>query len=45
MVFDSEEHLKEELMKYVIYFNEYRTHTSLGGKTPKEELEICQRIS
>jgi transposase InsO family protein len=36
MVFDSEKHLREELMKYTIYFNEYRPHSSLDGKTPKE---------
>lgn len=45
MVFDNEKHLKEELMKYNIYFNEYRQHTFLNGKTPKEELEFCQRNS
>jgi hypothetical protein len=48
MVFDSEEHLREELMKYVIYFNEYRAHSSLEGKTPKgcmeEEREAGGRI-
>jgi transposase InsO family protein len=36
MVFDSEKHFREELMKYTIYFNEYRPHSSLDGKTPKE---------
>lgn len=40
MVFDNEKHLKEELMKYNIYFNEYRKHSSLDGKTPKEFLEL-----
>ena len=46
MVFDSEEHLKEEIMKYIIYYNEYREHTSLGRKTPKDALlEFCQRNS
>lgn len=40
MIFDNEKHLREELMKYVIYFNEYRKHTSLDGKTPKEEKEF-----
>ncbi len=45
MVFDNEIHLREELMKYNIYFNEYKKHTSLDGKTPKEFLEFCQRNS
>lgn len=40
MVFDNEEELKEELMKYNIYYNEYRKHSSLGGRTPKEYGEI-----
>lgn len=39
MVFDNEQHLKEELIKYAIYFNEYRSHTSLNGKTPKDVLK------
>ena len=38
MVFKNEEHLKEEIMKYNIYYNEYRKHTSLNNKTPKEYL-------
>ena len=36
MVFNDENELKEELMKYNIYYNEYRKHSSLGGGTPKE---------
>lgn len=39
MVFDNEQHLKEELIKYTIYFNEYRSHTSLNEKTPKDVLK------
>lgn len=40
MVFNDENELKEELMKYNIYYNEYRKHSSLGGRTPKEYGEI-----
>ena len=36
MIFDGEQHLREELIKYTIYFNEYRTHGSLEGRTPRE---------
>lgn len=28
--------MKEELLKYIVYYNEHRGHTSLNGKTPKE---------
>ena len=45
IVFDSEEELKEEIMKYNIYYNEYRKHSSLDNKTPKEYLEFCHRNS
>jgi hypothetical protein len=38
IVFNDEQHLKDELMKYIIYFNEYRPHSSLEGKTPKKYL-------
>ena len=43
IVFDSEEELKEEIMKYNIYYNEYRKHSSLDNKTPKEYLDFCHR--
>jgi transposase InsO family protein len=36
MVFDSFDHLREEVMKYCLYYNEYRPHSSLKGKTPLE---------
>lgn len=44
IVFDSEEELKEEIMKYNIYYNEYRKHSSLDNKTPKEYLELSKHI-
>jgi len=30
------EDMKEELLKYMVYYNEHRGHSSLNGKTPKE---------
>lgn len=30
------EDMKEELLKYIVYYNEHRGHSSLNGKTPKE---------
>lgn len=37
--FDSLEHLKDELLQYLIYYNEHRPHQSLNGKTPAEFLK------
>ncbi len=33
--------LKEELLGYVVYYNEHRTHSALNGMTPKEVAEKC----
>lgn len=33
--FDDLEHFRRELFEYLIYYNEYRPHQALGGKTPK----------
>jgi transposase InsO family protein len=38
--FESVEHLKDELFKYMIYYNEIRPHQSLNGKAPVESLKI-----
>jgi len=34
--FDSLEHLKDELMQYLFYYNELRPHQGIGGVTPKQ---------
>ncbi|MBU1926307.1 MAG: DDE-type integrase/transposase/recombinase [Gammaproteobacteria bacterium] len=34
--FETLEEFKEELIKYLIYYNEHRPHQGIGGKTPKE---------
>jgi transposase InsO family protein len=36
MVFDTLEHLKDELMQYMIYYNHQRVHQGIDGKTPCE---------
>ena len=33
--------LKEELLGYIVYYNEHRPHSSLNGLTPKEFLQKC----
>jgi len=39
MVFDSFEHLKDEIIQYCLYYNEQRSHQAIQGKTPKELAE------
>ena len=43
--FDSAEHLKDELLQYLVYYNEHRPHSALNGKTPAEFNKNCPRIT
>jgi transposase InsO family protein len=43
--FDSPEQLKEELLQYLIYYNQHRPHQALNGKTPAEVNQNCPRIT
>lgn len=43
--FDSVSHLKDELLQYLVYYNEFRPHQGLNGKCPKEINQICPRIT
>ena len=43
-LFTSNAHFRDELEQYLIYYNEYRPHQGLAGKTPKEMNDSCQRI-
>jgi transposase InsO family protein len=43
--FDSVTHLNEELLQYLIYYNEERPHQALGGKTPATINQNCPRIT
>lgn len=36
---------EEELLKYLIYYNEHRPHQGIKGKTPLQLNEFCPRIS
>ena len=36
--FESVSELKDELEQYLLYYNTYRPHQALGGKTPLETL-------
>lgn len=39
-VFASREELEEELLKYIVYYNEYRPHQGIEGKKP---VELCAK--
>lgn len=43
--FDSLDHLKEELLQYLYYYNHERPHQALAGKPPAKFNEICPRIT
>jgi len=43
--FEDLAHFKDELFKYLLYYNKLRPHQGLGGKTPDEASQICQRIT
>ena len=43
--FENVDELKDELLQYIIYYNEHRPHQGLKGKTPKEINQICPRIT
>lgn len=43
--FESKEHLKEEILQYIYYYNEERPHQSLKGKAPNKFNQNCPRIS
>ena len=40
-LFNDKEDLKEELLGYIVYYNEHRPHSSLNGLTPKDFLQKC----
>jgi transposase InsO family protein len=44
-VFESVEELEDELLKYIIYYNEHRPHQGINGKTPQQLNDICPRIT
>lgn len=43
--FESEEEFKKELEQYIYYYNTERPHQALGGKSPREFLQSCPRIT
>jgi hypothetical protein len=43
--FDSVEHIKDELLQYLVYYNHERPHQALGGIPPVQFNEKCPRIT
>lgn len=43
--FDSDEHLKDELLQYLAYYNLKRPHQALNGLSPVEFNKNCPRIT
>lgn len=43
--FNSIEHFKQQLLDYIIYYNQLRPHQALNGKTPHQYNISCQRIT
>lgn len=42
--FESKEHLKEEILQYMYYYNEERPHQSINGLAPNKFNQKCPRI-
>lgn len=45
VTFESVNRLKEELLQYLLYYNEYRPHQALNGEIPKIFNNSCPRIT
>ncbi len=43
--FESVEHFKQELLDYMIYYNQLRPHQALDGENLKQFADSCQRIT
>lgn len=43
--YDNKQDFEQTLMEYLVYYNEARPHSSIGGKSPKEFLKITPRIT
>lgn len=43
--FESLDHLKDELLQYLFYYNHERPHQALGGQTPDQFNKNCPRIT
>lgn len=43
--FKDEETFKRELLNYLVYYNEHRPHTSIGGQAPNIFNKSCHRIT
>lgn len=43
--FETVDHFKEELYRYLLYYNKLRPHQGINGETPEKYAEKCQRIT
>lgn len=43
--FESKEHLQEEILQYINYYNEERAHQGLNGEAPNKFNQNCPRIT
>lgn len=43
--FDDFQHLQKELTEYLYYYNHHRPHQGIGGQTPANFNQNCQRIT
>ena len=43
--FESLDHFKEELLRYIVYYNQLRPHQGMSGLTPAQANQNCQRIT
>lgn len=44
-IFETKEALEEELLRYIVYYNEHRPHQGIENKTPLKKSQTCQRIN
>jgi transposase InsO family protein len=44
-LYEDVDDLKSELLGFLVYYNEHRPHSSLGGLTPKEFIKKSENVN